>query len=223
MKRIAWIVAVGAVLVWIAVCVRVHEHNELEKTLKSFGPSIESQTVITGPHLDLSELLEGAQTTVDVDKLPGYDDLVDAGVHAIAAAYKCSHVYECGGIIGKRLSDGKYIVGRVYSDRQGDSLMVHHNSRPGVTLVADFHTHPCLAATHDVEFFSPDDMAEAEGHHVISFMGSLCDGAVHMYDYRTMRANEEPSDDPGTWLTRGLVVGHIAVDGKSVEPNEGFL
>src|ERR1700674_4119454 len=95
---------------------------------------------------------------LDVNGLTGYDALEEAGVHGIERAYQCSHAYECSGSIALRPSDGKYVVGPVRSDYAGDSVQVNHSVPPGWKLVADFHTHPCNADSHDVGYFSPQDM-----------------------------------------------------------------
>jgi hypothetical protein len=175
------------------------------------SPAVVKDPVVVAP--TIQTLLAG---------LPAYDTLEEAGVHAIARAYKCSHVYECGGAIAQR-PDGKFVVGPVYSSYEGDSLEIHHRVPPDWTLVADFHTHPCLPQHHDVPYFSPPDLISAISSHVIAFMGDTCTGNVHMFvPGKDAPDNEQPPNDPGVYLTQGRIVGHITVDGIDVEPNTGM-
>lgn len=157
-----------------------------------------------------------------LDDLPAYDTLEEAGVHAIARAYQCSHAYECGGPIAQR-PDGKFVVGPVYSSYLGDSLEMHHGVPPGWKLVADYHTHPCLPQHHDVPYFSPQDLEGYLSERLPGFMGDLCTGNVHEFvPGKDAPDNEEPPNDPGVHLTQGRIVGHIAVDGIDQEPNTGM-
>lgn len=157
-----------------------------------------------------------------LDQLPAYDTLEEAGVRAIERAYRCSHYYECSGVIVQRDSDGKFVVGPVRSDYSGDSVGISTRVPPGGKLVADFHTHPCLPVSHDIAVFSPNDVASQTKLGIVGFMGELCTGKVHRFI-----PGKSPlstlSDDHDTTVSAGDIVGQIAVDGKSLEPATGML
>lgn len=159
-----------------------------------------------------------------VNGLPGYDTMDEAGMAAIERAYRCSHYYECGGVIAQRESDGKYVVGPAVSSYGGDHVRVTHGSPSGTTVVADYHTHPCLPDSHFVSYFSPDDVAETTTLHITGYMGDLCSGDVHKYNYATMDpAPEKVADGLDTvYLTHGVIIGSIKVDHVSVEPHTGM-
>lgn len=159
---------------------------------------------------------------LDINALTGYDTLEEAGVHAIERAYQCSHAYECSGSIALRPSDGKYVVGPVRSDYSGDSVGVDHRVPVGWKLVADFHTHPCNADSHDVGYFSPQDMAESTAEKITGFMGDLCTGEVHAWLAGRDSPNDVYLEDQDIYLAKGRIVGHITVDGKSMEPDQGI-
>lgn len=155
-----------------------------------------------------------------LESLPSYATLEEAGVHAIEKAYACSHYYECGGPIAQK-PDGRYVVGPVRSDASGDSVGMSHTVPAGWKLVADYHTHPCLADTHYVDFFSPQDLSNSFSSKIIGFMGSLCDGNVHEFDPSRDSPNDVKVDDD-IYLTHGRIIGKISVDGKSVQPVTGL-
>jgi hypothetical protein len=159
---------------------------------------------------------------LSVEALTGYDTLEEAGVHGIERAYQCSHSYECSGAITLRPSDGKYVVGPVRSDYSGDSVQVNHNVPMGWKLVADFHTHPCNAESHDVGYYSPQDMAEVTAVGITGFMGDLCTGEVHEFTPGKDKPNDVYLEDQEIYLSKGRIVGHITVDGKSQEPDTGI-
>jgi hypothetical protein len=156
------------------------------------------------------------------DSLTGYDTLEEAGVHGIERAYQCSRAYECFGAIALRPSDNKYVVGPVRTDYAGDSVQVDHKVPPGWKLVADFHTHPCNADSHEVPYFSPQDMAEVTARKITGFMGDLCTGEVHEFTPGRDSPNDAYIEEQELYLSKGRVVGHIAVDGKSMEPDTGI-
>ena len=154
--------------------------------------------------------------------LPTYDTLEEAGVHAIERDYKCSHAYECGGVIAQR-PDGKYVVGPVHSEMQGDSVQIPTGVPKGWKLAADHHIHPCLAVSHEVAYFSPQDIEGSLAQNIPSFMGDMCTGKVHEFDpAKDSPNNEEPVTSPGIHITQGRIIGQIAVDGISMEPNTGL-
>lgn len=158
----------------------------------------------------------------NVDTLPAYNTLEEAGVHAIERAYKCSHAYECAGALAQR-PDGKFVVGPVRSDYSGDSVRIQHRVPIGWKLVGDYHTHPCNADSHANPFFSGEDMASVTELRITGFMGDLCTGKVHEFTPgKDVPNDEQPDKEDPVWLTQGRVIGQIKVDGKSMEPDEGY-
>ncbi len=180
-------------------------------------------TVPMVPTVPLAPGVTKPGTTLDLlYALPAYDTLEEAGVHAIERAYRCSHVYECGGPIAQR-PDGKYVVGPVHSSYAGDSLDMHHGVPLGWKLAADYHTHPCLPQHHDVPYFSPQDLEGYLSEHLPGFMGDLCTGNVHLFvPGKDAPDNEQPPKDPDVHLTQGRIVGQLKVDGVDQEPNTGI-
>lgn len=156
------------------------------------------------------------------DELPAYDTLEEAGVHGIQRAIECSIYYECAGSIAQR-PDGKFVVGPTGSDDHGDSVDVDHSVPPGWKLVADYHTHPCLNRTHLPDFFSAQDMAGSTMLKITGFMGDLCTGDVHEFTPGRDAPNDtEVRPDSGVYLSRGRIVGHVAVPNTVIEPNTGL-
>lgn len=167
-------------------------------------------------------LVSGATPVSLLESLQGYDTIEQAGIAAIERAYRCSHVYECGGVIAKRESDGKYVIGPVDSTYSGDSVHFRSGSPLGSHVVANYHTHPCHMTSHFDEYFSPEDLMGDIAGRLIGIMGELCTGRVHEFNPAIMRPDVDEVE-PGTFLTQGLIIGQIAVDGKSVEPNTGMI
>lgn len=163
------------------------------------------------------------QQVVPADKLPGYPTLEEAGVHAIERAYKCSHVYECGGMIAQRQSDKLYVVGPVSSSMAGDHTHINNNVPIGYKPIADYHTHPCLPDSHVVPYFSDSDLAGNLFEHTIGIMGDLCTGKVHLFDPATMKPDQEKPEGTDVYVTQGRIIGQIQVEGVSVEPKQGML
>ena len=158
-----------------------------------------------------------------IDALPGYDTLEEAGVQGIARAYRCSHVYECGGPIALRLSDGKFVVGPVESSHAGDHVYIDYDLPDGLKLVADYHTHPCNPVGYIPEVFSPADIAGDTSQRITGFMGDLCTGKVHEFTPGKDTPNDTYVPRAGIYSTQGRIIGSIAVDGKIQEPNTGMI
>ena len=158
---------------------------------------------------------------VPLESLPSYDTLEEAAVHAAERAYKCSHAYECGGSIAQR-PDGRFVVGPVKSTYSGDSVAISHAVPGGWKLVADYHSHPCNAKSHEVAFFSPLDIEGSTMDRITGIMVDLCTGNVHEFTPGRDSPNNEKVVD-GVYLTQGRIVGHITVDGKSQEPLTGSI
>jgi hypothetical protein len=168
------------------------------------------------------ELAPPIETHVLADALPSYEFFNEAAVHAALRAYQCSHVYECGGSIGKR-PDGRFVVGRVDTSYNGDSLEAENvpGAPKGSELVAGFHAHPCLTKTHYTDFFSPNDIAASLHEAIPEVLLDQCSGKVHYFDPHTMPP-ETRQLEKGVDTTDGLVIGQITVDGVDVDPNTGL-
>lgn len=135
--------------------------------------------------------------------------LNEAAVRALENAYRISHYYEVGGILGKL--GVKYVIGQPTSDVSGDSISVINMdplSYKGV-IVATYHTHPCNSNTHLPSVFSPNDTHSDRSYKVIGYMADLCTGKVTMYNPEVDIGLD--ADSPEGW--KGHDVGQFAVDG----------
>lgn len=158
------------------------------------------------------------EPTKDVP-LPRYDELHDAAAAAAQMLYACSHYYECGNIIAQD-PNGKYVVGRVLASMDhGDEVQIPHGVPAGWKFIAEAHSHPCLKDSHEVPFFSPQDLMGYVSGRFTGYMLDQCTGDVHEFVPGRDSPNElEMPGNPGTFSTHGVIVAHIPVDGKSVEP-----
>jgi hypothetical protein len=153
------------------------------------------------------------------DKLPRYDTLHEAAAAAAVRLYACSRHYECGVVIAAD-AKGKYVIGpRLSSEDAGDHTDISHEVPPDWTSVADIHAHPCLSDSHEVDFFSPQDIMEYQTLKITGFMLDQCTGDIHEF----VPGRDSPNDtempgNPGEYSTHGKIIGHIPVDHKIVEP-----
>jgi len=157
------------------------------------------------------------------DELPAYDTLEEAAVYGAKRLYLCSHVYECGALIAQRIDDHKYVIGPVASSYAGDHVNFSRNAPPTVKIVATIHSHPCLPESHEVPYFSPEDTADDISHGQPGFLLNQCTGEVSVFDPHGKPTFERlPDYDDDVYLSKGVIIGKIPVDGKSVEPVTGF-
>ena len=171
--------------------------------------------------VDISGIVVAPSSTPKtVDLLPSYATLEEAALNAIKRDYQCSQAYECGGVIAQR-PDGRFVVGPVSSNYRGDEVQSNLGVPIGWKLVAHHHTHPCLPDSHHTNYFSPEDTSGVISQHLLEFMGDLCTGQVHEFDYKTMKPDEEKTED-GYYLTQGRIIGTVPVSGKSMEPDTGL-
>lgn len=202
MKKLLWIWGAG-LAVWSAPFARsAHNASVLEI------PSKQTTTLT----------LDGSNA---LDNLPAYDTLEEAAVHAEERAYKCSHVYECGGVIAVR-PDGKYVVGPVKTSYSGDSLGSGHSVPSKWKLAGDYHTHPCLPDSHLPGYFSSQDTMSNTFLRIPGFVADLCTGKIHEFDPATTRSDAEFGEAADGYLTSGKIIGQIAVEGKSLEADTGL-
>jgi hypothetical protein len=156
--------------------------------------------------------------------LPGYDTLVEAGIHAGARAVACSEVYECGGAIAQR-PDGKFVVGPVSSSYYGDSVNADYGVPTGWKLAAGYHAHPCLPDSHFPWLFSPQDMANAFYMGVPEFVVDQCSGKVHEFDPKVDKQNDVVIEGGRHYASGGRIVGSVPIPGGlnvSKEPDTGL-
>jgi hypothetical protein len=174
------------------------------------------------PPKQISISISGAPDTDNFAALPRYDSLHEAAVAAAVKLYECSHYYECSTVIAKDKA-GKFLIRPfLLSNDAGDNTEMSHGVPAGFELAADEHSHPCLPDSHEVSFFSPQDIMENTSTKTIGYMLDQCTGEVHEFIPGVTSPNEtEMPGNPGVFSTHGKIVGKIPVDGKSVEPHTG--
>lgn len=152
-----------------------------------------------------------------------FDSMNEAAVYGLQIAYSWTPAYERGGVVTK-LADGKFAVSIPRTEYAGDHVDIDED--PDLyqgTIVATYHTHPCLPTSHVPSMFSPDDlkMARAAGH--VSFIADLCTGFVHRWQPGDSY-DQFPSDNPtfkalfSPQVANGKLVGRITVNGVAQEP-----
>ena len=154
-----------------------------------------------------------------LDDLPTYDTLNEAAVYGAKRLYLCSHVYECGGVIAQR-PDGKFVVGPLVSSYAGDHVNFGRGAPIGYKVLATIHSHPCLADSHEPDFFSPQDMIDVITHKEAGYMLNQCTGEVHLLTPENIHLQQPSEGD--IYIPKGEIIGKIPVSGASVEPNVGF-
>ena len=132
-----------------------------------------------------------------------------------------STYYEYGGQI-VQMPDGKYALAMPDTDYAGDH--VSYSADPADykgALVASYHTHPCLPASHRPDVFSGGDI---QGYRVFNRPGYLldmCTGDVHYWapgdPVEAMFSGNSISELRPEIVAKGKVIGHIDVPGKSLE------
>jgi len=104
--------------------------------------------------------------------------------------------------------------------------------RPGQTLVALYHTHPCNPRDYFPQYFSPQDLISAFFYHVPTFMLDECTGNVHEFDPLTDRASDTGvlvtiTQKNGTVrrvrLPSGRIVGNIGDTGPDLSVIERLM
>lgn len=157
---------------------------------------------------------------VPVSHMQVFKDLRSAEMYAAGRAVRCSAYYECGGDIFLT-SHGEFVVGVTHSNYSGDELDSQDYKIPeGWKAAADFHTHACLSRTHATGKFSDADVNGNESEDIEGVMVDLCTGDIHLFvPGKTpigAKVSFEVHDTPGE------VIGHIAVEGTLLEPDQGY-
>lgn len=152
-----------------------------------------------------------------------FDTATEAAVWAFSTIYThISQFYEYGGVIVQK-PDGKYVAAVPSTEYAGDHVEI--DADPLLysgTIVATYHTHPCLPSSHVPGEFSPDDLKGSREERLPAYMADLCTGNVHLFNPAT-----DPSPDPmasrlsaalgGKLPEAGHIVGHFPVSGVSLE------
>lgn len=151
-----------------------------------------------------------------------YDTLNEAGVAAIHHAYDHSQFYEYGGLI-LQTTNGKYRVSVPETDYRGGSVFIDNerNDFAGYSIVADFHTHPCMPYSHYIFVFSDADVNSNVNRGLVGYMGELCGGVVRRFVPGVTKENRCWLDDApiGTYPhcgSTGEIVGQIDITRKPV-------
>lgn len=194
------------------------------------------------PHRPLSEIdIQGHQDTSCGDRIPMYSDgffiecmpiyrqqaseCVDqppkfctmerAALVALAATYQISQYYEYGGIVG-RDEQGMYGASLPDTDYEGDRVEIDQdpdNYNHGITIVATYHTHPCLPRSHIPQLFSVPDLRIAREFNRPAFVANLCNGEVREY----VPGADEVVEYKGQRMSKGHLVGTFKVSGTPLE------
>jgi hypothetical protein len=141
-----------------------------------------------------------------------FDTLEEAAIAAfkVIAAKPSALYYEWGGVIVKSPA-GKFSAEKANTSLGGDHVQIQSdNFFTNSTIVASYHTHPCLPE-HFVEYFSPQDLFEPIFFHLTVFMGDFCTGTVHEFKPGDKPDFEHPYDHghkgEEIFLTKGTIVG----------------
>lgn len=148
----------------------------------------------------------------------------EAATHALQFVARISEAYELGGVI-LRKPDGKYTVGMPHTDYRGDAVEIDQDPDDyNGTIVATYHTHPCLPVSHIPTVFSPADLSEARAMNHPAYMADLCSGDVHRWSPGD-GYDAPPNGNPvavlfAPQLSHGAIIGHITV--TTIDPIENY-
>lgn len=157
---------------------------------------------------ELLALLEGTKP-VSTAAWPRFDTRRAAALYAAARLEKCSHYYECSGVIVVD-PKGKFTVGPVRTDYGSDHVRITNEGVPSDwDIAADFHSHPCVPH-HLTSVFSSEDIMGAIMTRTTSYMVDLCTGNVHEFVPGTSKPDTTKIDGQDRWLTGGSIIGQVA-------------
>lgn len=155
------------------------------------------------PILDYGQLPEGS-----------IDEAARAG---LVESWRCSqNRRECGGAIYQYLEAGGrawYFRSTVETSDKPFGVEIKalgEKPPPGMTLVADFHTHICSQHNRPfAEFFSVGDVIVNQAMHTVGYILDGCTGAIHRFDPRQDDVDDEEIDFvSGKKLY--LTIGHLS-------------
>lgn len=155
-----------------------------------------------------------------------FDSANEAAVSALAKAYELSPYYEHGGVI-LRGADGKFRASYPATDYHGDSLEIDEDPLPYTeygTVVATYHTHPCLPLSHVPDVFSPQDLKSDRITNHEGFLLDTCSGEVHAFMPGVDKIEPHEVHDLLELVlgnegatAKGRIVGHVSVTGARLE------
>lgn len=115
-----------------------------------------------------------------------FDSLNQAAIAAVQESYKLSNHFEFGGLLVYSTETLKYYYTTPHTNLSIDSVYVDHDivfpKHPEMTIVSEYHTHPCFPYTHVPTLFSPNDVHNYLAYDQVGYMGNFCTGAVQVWD-----------------------------------------
>ena len=155
------------------------------------------------------------------DEPKGFDSANEAAVSALSIAYNTHpHYYEFGGVIVQAKS-GKFAASIPVTVGHADNMSIEEDPEAyadSLPIVGNYHTHPCING-YMPGVFSPADLHAARSLNRPTYILDECTGDVHYwapgdgYD----KPHDKMEELMGVQLATGKIVGHVAVDGKSIE------
>lgn len=144
----------------------------------------------------------------------------EAAIAALEQSYQWSNQYEYGGVVLKAI-DGTFVISRPITDFRGDSVYIVREVGEGYTVVADFHTHPCLPYSHYPNVFSDNDVRINDNYEVRGYMADLCSGVIRVYDpkvdlHNRCWFNEDDPAEPPDCGSYGREVGRFPITKQPV-------
>lgn len=146
----------------------------------------------------------------------GRESMNEVAVYVLAAAYTRAHYYEYGGVI-VRLPSGLFAATRPITQGHAANTEIdedpesYHGNFP---IVADYHTHPCLAG-YVPEVFSPTDLSSMRSFNRPGYILDECTGNVHYW-----QPGDAYDDTDGNIFAdqtaAGRIIGHVPVDGTEI-------
>lgn len=141
---------------------------------------------------------------------PAFATPNEAARAALAASISLSRIVEYAGAVYYADDEYHYTVPVTSGDSrdvQGYRIAI---TRRG-TVVALYHTHPQGVVDDASQYFSPADVATANGMHVVSYIGVIRSGKVIEYDYRhdKTRTAQDSAHISGDRIADGRIVGQL--------------
>lgn len=137
----------------------------------------------------------------------------EAAIDGLKSAYRnCDARYECGGVVTHLRTGGYTWQGLTTSNRPNGLSLEDLYKVYDKSVVADFHTHPCVGNKPLNNFFSMGDVLSNDGLHTVGYMLSLCDLNIRRFDpAQDERDDEEIDFHSGRvlYMTSGHIVGNV--------------
>lgn len=147
----------------------------------------------------------------------------EAALYALQEAADLSPYYEYAGVI-LRSPTGSYVFTDPETMYRGDQSSFDDDpadNPDGYTMVAWYHTHPCLPISHVPGKFSETDLQSSRSARSEAYMADLCTGNVHAWmpgvDVDPYLEQPVILQRLAPALTAGRLFGHINVTGTPLE------